>query len=114
MKYRIYSTIDKSYVDNTRNFVLDASGKIRALGGITMNPERGMIAEMCSMQKDKNGAFIYDGDIVKLPSGRNRTIYFENGCFGFNSSEGSFYDDGEVDFITFGGRPLFIKTVAES
>jgi len=50
-------------------------------------------------------------DIVKLPSGRNRTIYFENGCFGFNSCEGSFFDVGEVDFITFGGKHSYVKRI---
>jgi hypothetical protein len=64
MEYRIYSRSEKAYVSNTKNFVLDASGKIRALGGLTFNPESGMIAEMCTGYKSETGELVYEGDEV--------------------------------------------------
>jgi len=81
MKYRIYSTIDKNYVDNTRNLVLDASGKIRALGGITMNPERGMIAEMCLGIKDCGEADVFQGDVFHIEDEFYGRIVFKQGNF---------------------------------
>ncbi|MCP4990530.1 MAG: hypothetical protein GY928_32160 [Colwellia sp.] len=64
MKYRIWSEKDKEYVNNDRNFVLSQNGKIRALGGATMMPEQGMVAEFYMGFKDSEGNEVYEGDLL--------------------------------------------------